>query len=110
AGRAGDLYGRARLFILGLALFGLASLAAGLAPNEFILNIARAFMGFGAGFLNPQTVGLVQQYFQGEQRGRAFGLFGSMVGVSVAIGPVLGGTLIAVLGPDLGWRSAFLIN
>lgn len=110
AGRAGDLYGRARLFILGLALFGLASLGAGLAPNELILNIARAFMGFGAGFLNPQTVGLVQQYFQGEQRGRAFGLFGSMVGVSVAIGPVLGGVLIAVLGPDLGWRSAFLIN
>src|SRR5690625_3030579 len=110
AGRAGDLYGRARLFILGLALFGLASLAAGLAPNELILNIARAFMGFGAGFLNPQPVGVVQQCFQGEQRGRAFGLFGSMVGVSVAIGPVLGGTLIAVLGPDLGWRSAFLIN
>src|SRR5690625_551356 len=110
AGRAGDLYGRARLFILGLSLFGLASLVAGFAPNEWVLNIARVFMGFGSGFLNPQTVGLVQQYFQGEQRGRAFGMFGAMVGVSVAIGPVLGGVLIAVLGPDWGWRSAFLIN
>src|SRR5690625_3080678 len=110
AGRAGDLYGRARLFILGLSLFGLASLAAGLAPNELVLNIARVFMGFGSGFLNPQTVGLIQQYFQGEQRGRAFGMFGSMVGVSVAIGPVLGGALIALLGPDWGWRAAFLIN
>lgn len=110
AGRAGDLYGRARLFILGVALFGLASLAAGLAPSELVLNIARAFMGFGSGLLNPQTVGLIQQYFQGEQRGRAFGLFGSIVGVSVAIGPVLGGGLIAILGPDWGWRSAFLIN
>ncbi|MGC0142104.1 MFS transporter [Pseudactinotalea sp. Z1732] len=110
AGRAGDLYGRARLFLAGLVLFGLASLAASLAPNEMVLNIARVFMGFGSGFLNPQTVGLVQQFFQGEQRGRAFGLFGSIVGVSVAIGPILGGGLIALLGPDWGWRAAFLIN
>lgn len=110
AGRAGDIYGRARLFIFGVAMFGLASLAAGLAPNELVLNAARVFMGFGSGFLNPQTIGLIQQYFQGEQRGRAFGLFGSIVGVSVAIGPVLGGTLIAVLGPDWGWRASFLIN
>ena len=110
AGRAGDLYGRARLFILGVAVFGLASLAAGFAPNELVLNIARVFMGFGSGFLNPQTVGLIQQYFRGEQRGRAFGMFGSIVGVSVAIGPVLGGALIAVLGLDWGWRAAFLIN
>lgn len=110
AGRAGDLYGRARLFVLGVGLFGLASLLAGLAPNELVLNIARIFMGFGSGFLNPQTVGLIQQYFQGEQRGRAFGLFGSVVGVSVAIGPLLGGLLIELLGAEWGWRSSFLIN
>jgi EmrB/QacA subfamily drug resistance transporter len=110
AGRAGDLFGRARLFVLGVGLFGLASLVAGLAPDVMVLNIARLFMGFGSGLLNPQTVGFIQQYFQGEQRGRAFGLFGSVVGISVAIGPVLGGALIALLGPEWGWRSSFLIN
>ncbi|GAA4282924.1 MFS transporter [Brevibacterium daeguense] len=110
AGRAGDLFGRAKLFVLGVGLFGLASLVAGLAPDVVVLNIARVFMGFGSGFLNPQTVGFIQQYFKGEQRGRAFGLFGSVVGISVAIGPVLGGALIAMFGPEWGWRASFLIN
>lgn len=110
AGRAGDLFGRGRLFVAGVGLFGVASLVAGLAPDVVVLNIARVFMGFGSGLLNPQTVGLIQQGFQGEQRGRAFGLFGSVVGVSVAIGPVLGGALIELLGPEWGWRSSFLIN
>lgn len=110
AGRAGDLFGRAPMFVAGVALFGLSSLVAGFAPNEVVLNIARVVMGFGSGFLNPQTVGLIQQYFQGAQRGRAFGLFGAVVGISVAIGPVLGGVLVALLGADWGWRSSFLIN
>lgn len=110
AGRAGDVYGRAKLFVLGVGLFGLGSLMAGLAPDELVLNVARVFMGFGSSFINPQTVGLIQQYFQGEQRARAFGVFGSAVGVSVAIGPVLGGSLIAIFGADWGWRLSFLIN
>lgn len=110
AGRAGDLFGRAPMFIVGVALFGLASLVAGFAPNTFVLNVARVVMGLGSGFLNPQTVGLIQQYFQGAQRGRAFGMFGAVVGISVAIGPVLGGALVALLGADWGWRASFLIN
>lgn len=110
AGRAGDLFGRAPMFVVGVALFGLSSLVAGFAPNEVVLNIARVTMGIGSGFLNPQTVGLIQQYFQGAQRGRAFGMFGAVVGISVAIGPVLGGVLVALLGADWGWRSSFLIN
>lgn len=110
AGRAGDVYGRGRLFVAGLALFGLGSLASGLAPTGLALDASRIVMGFGSGLLNPQTVGFIQQYFTGGRRARAFAAFGSIVGVSVAIGPVLGGSLIALLGPDWGWRVTFLIN
>lgn len=109
-GRAGDVLGRGRLFVLGVVVFALASLAAGFAPNALVLNIARVFMGLGSGLLNPQTVGLIQQYFHGAARGRAFGVFGSVVGVSVAIGPVLGGLFIALAGAEWGWRLAFLVN
>lgn len=110
AGRAGDLFGRGKLFIAGLAVFGLSSLLSGIAPNPFVLNIARLLMGVGSGLLNPQVIGLIQQYFSGASRGRAFGLMGSVVGVSVALGPTLGGVLIRVFGDDLGWRMSFLIN
>ncbi|QZE27258.1 MFS transporter [Brevibacterium casei] len=110
AGRAGDVFGRAQLFIAGVSLFGISSLVAGLAPDPLTLNIARVLMGFGSGLLNPQVVGLLQKYFQGPQRGRAFGLMGTIVGLSVAIGPVLGGVFIAVFGLDWGWRASFLVN
>lgn len=110
AGRAGDLWGRGRLFIAGLIVFGLSSLAAGIASDPVTLSIARAVTGVSAGMLNPQTVGFLQQHFSGAQRGRAFGLYGGVVGIAVAIGPVLGGGLIAVLGPELGWRISFLVN
>ncbi|GAA1938369.1 MFS transporter [Brevibacterium antiquum] len=110
AGRAGDVFGRGQLFMIGVGLFGLASLVAGIAPGALTLNIARVFMGLGSGLLNPQVVGLLQQYFQGPQRGRAFGLMGTTVGLSVATGPVLGGVFIALFGPELGWRAAFLVN
>lgn len=110
AGRAGDLFGRAQLFVLGVGLFGLAALLAGLAPGPTVLNIARLLMGLGSGLLNPQAVAMIQQYFHGEMRGRAFGMFGLVVGMSVAVGPVLGGLLVQILGEDWGWRSSFLVN
>ena len=110
AGRAGDTYGRARLFVAGLVLFGLGALLSGLAVNGLMLVLARFVMGFGSGLLNPQTVGFIQQFFDGPRRARAFASFGSVVGVSVAIGPVLGGGLIALAGPDWGWRWTFLVN
>ncbi|WP_298053761.1 MFS transporter [uncultured Paenalcaligenes sp.] len=110
AGRAGDLMGRGGLFMLGVGIFTVSSIAAGFAPDADWLNIARFAQGVGSGFLNPQGVGMIQQYFKGAERGRAFGLFGTTVGVSVAIGPVLGGLLIQLGGPDLGWRLTFLIN
>ncbi|MGO2863725.1 MAG: MFS transporter [Brevibacterium sp.] len=110
AGRAGDVFGRGQLFMMGVGLFGLSSLVAGIAPGSLTLNIARVLMGLGSGLLNPQVVGLLQQYFQGPQRGRAFGMMGTTVGLSVAIGPVLGGILITIFGEDFGWRASFLVN
>src|SRR5690554_3595743 len=110
AGRAGDLMGRGGFFILGVLLFTLSSIAAGLAPDAQWLNTARFVQGVGSGLLNPQGVGMIQQYFRGSERGRAFGFFGTTVGVSVAIGPILGGMLIELGGAEIGWRLTFLIN
>lgn len=110
AGRAGDLMGRGGFFILGVSLFTLASIAAGLAPDTDWLNAARFVQGVGSGFLNPQGIGLIQQYFRGPERARAFGFFGTSVGLSVAIGPVVGGLLIELGGAEIGWRLTFLIN
>ena len=110
AGRAGDVMGRGRLFVIGMLLFGAGSLASGLATDVVTLNLARVVMGVGSGLLNPQVTGMIQQYYTGEARGRAFGLFGAVIGVSVALGPVLSGGFIGWLGDDWGWRASFLIN
>lgn len=110
AGRAGDIFGRGPLFIAGVAIFTAASIACALAGDATTLNIARAVQGIGSGLLNPQGVGMVQQYFRGAERARAFGYFGAAVGVSVAIGPLLGGVLIDAGGPVDGWRWTFFVN
>lgn len=110
AGRAGDIYGRGPLFMTGVAVFTLSSVASGLAQDANLLNVARAFQGIGSGLLNPQTVGMIQQHFRGAERGRAFGYFGAAVGVSVAVGPLLGGLLINAFGMQHGWRWVFFVN
>lgn len=110
AGRAGDMFGRGGFFLLGVGVFTLASIGAGLAPDAEWLKFARLMQGLGSGLLNPQGLGMIQQYFKGEDRGRAFGYLGTTVGFSVAVGPILGGLLIKFGGIDLGWRLTFLIN
>lgn len=110
AGRAGDIMGRGGLFILGVFIFSLSSILAGFAPNSTWLNIARFIQGVASGIINPQGLGMIQEYFKGAERGRAFGFFGTTVGASVAIGPVLGGLIIEIGGVDIGWRLTFLIN
>src|SRR5690625_3368933 len=110
AGRAGDIMGRGGLFLVGAALFTASSVAAGLAPDPNWLNGARFAQGFGSGLMTPQGVGMIQQYFHGADRARAFGYFGTAVGVSLAVGPALGGFLIQLGGPDFGWRLTFLVN
>ncbi len=110
AGRAGDIMGRGGLFLIGVTIFTAASVAAGMAPDAEWLNLARFAQGIGSGLLNPQGLGMIQHYFRGEERGRAFGYLGTAIGLSIAVGPVLGGFLIELGGPDLGWRLTFLVN
>ena len=109
-GRLGDAYGRRRLMLVGLALFIASSAAVGFAPNAALVVLARLAQGASAGLLTPQNSGLIQQLFRGPERGRAFGIFGLTVSVSSAIGPVLGGLIIAVAGEENGWRWLFLVN
>lgn len=110
AGRAGDIYGRGMLFMVGVAVFTGTSAWAGLASDPLWLNIARAAQGVGSGLISPQAVGMIQQFFRGAERGRAFGVFGAVVGASVAVGPVLGGLLIEAFGVVHGWRWVFFVN
>lgn len=110
AGRAGDLWGRKPLFITGILVFALGSLGSGLAGDPLVLNLARVLTGLGSGLLNPQIIGIIQNVFHGRARGRAYGLFGTVVGLGVAIGPTFGGIIINALGPDWGWRATFLVN
>lgn len=109
AGRAGDVLGRGTVFLGGLGLFVLGSVACGLAPTPALLNLARVAQGVGAGVFNPQIPGMIQQYFAGPARAKAFALFGMVISVAVAVGPLLAGGVIGWLGPDLGWRASFLV-
>lgn len=110
AGRAGDLFGHGRVFVLGVALFTLASVVATAAPSAVVLNLSRVLMGVGAGLFNPQVMGMIQHLYPGQERARAFGIYGAVVSVGAAIGPVIGGALLSWLPPDIGWRATFAIN
>ena len=109
-GRLGDAHGRRRLMTIGLIGFVVSSAAVGLAPNAAAIVLARLVQGASAGLLTPQNSGLIQQLFRGAERGRAFGMFGFTVAVASAAGPLIGGSLIGLLGEEDGWRSLFLIN
>jgi EmrB/QacA subfamily drug resistance transporter len=110
AGRLGDIRSRRLMFVVGLSAFTLASLLCALAPDVTTLVIARILQGVAAGIQMPQVLGLIQQLFQGEERARAFGLFGAVVGVATAFGPTVGGLLIQLGGPEDGWRLLFWMN
>jgi len=110
AGRLGDDHGRRRMFQIGVATFAGTSLLAGIAPSAPVLIAARVLQGLAGGLINPQVSGLVQQLFRSEERGRAFGVLGTTVGVGTALGPIVGGALISLGGPHLGWRLVFFVN
>jgi EmrB/QacA subfamily drug resistance transporter len=106
-GRLADLYGRRLLFILGLALFSLASLAGGLAPSGTWLILTRAAQGLGAALVAPAALSLITTTFaEGAARNKAFGLVGALASAGFAVGAILGGLLTA--GP--GWRWVMFVN
>lgn len=105
--RAGDILGRRRMFVTGLAIFATSSLLIGLAPSATWLIVARAVQGLGSAILAPSTLALLQTHFTaGAERNRAIALYASAAGVSASIGLVLGG----ILADWLSWRVGFFIN
>lgn len=110
AGKLGDRIGRSRMFVIALLAFTVASVLAGAAQGATWLVAARLLQGTAGGLLNPQILGLMQQEFREHERGKAFGAFGAVVGISTAIGPLLGGLIIQLAGSEHGWRWVFLVN
>ncbi|MFD9061368.1 MFS transporter [Kitasatospora purpeofusca] len=109
-GRLGDIFGRRRLFVVGAAAFAVTSLACGLAPGAWSLVAARAAQGASAALLIPQVLGTITAATHGARRGRALSVYGAVGGISVVIGQVLGGMLVAADLFGTGWRSVFLLN
>jgi EmrB/QacA subfamily drug resistance transporter len=111
-GRLADLYGRRRIFIVGVLLFAVASLVGGFAANEVMLLGARGFQGLGAALASPAALALITTTFPaGRERNRAFAVYAAMAGVGAAVGLILGGWLTGldpILGLE-GWRYTFLI-
>src|SRR3954447_2376215 len=106
AGSLADLYGRKRLFIIGVVLFTIASAACGAANDALFLIIARGVQGLGGAIMFATALALISQEFHGRERGTAFGLWGATIGAAVAIGPLAGGALT----DWLSWRWIFLVN
>jgi EmrB/QacA subfamily drug resistance transporter len=110
AGRLGDALGRRRMYLIALAAFVLTSALSGAAPNATLLIAARLLQGAAGGMLTPQNTGLIQELFRGGERGRAFGFMGAAVGLSTAVGPVIGGLILTAFAGPGGWRWVFYVN
>ncbi len=106
AGALADRYGRRRMFVIGLAGFGLASLACGLAPTMEVLILSRLVQGAFGAVLVPTSLALINATFEGPERGRAFGMWAAATSALTLAGPPLGGFLV----DTVGWQVAFLIN
>jgi EmrB/QacA subfamily drug resistance transporter len=106
AGALADLFGRRRLFVIGIVLFTIASAACGIANDPLFLIIGRGAQGIGGAAMFATALALISQEFHGKERGTAFGIWGATIGLAVAIGPLVGGMLTSWLS----WRWIFLVN
>src|SRR6202165_2916018 len=105
-GSAADLYGRRRIFLLGIAIFTAASIACGLAPDITVLVASRAVQGLGAALLTPASLAMLGATFDAHERSHAIGLWAGVGALTAAAGPVLGGWL----GAQGAWGGIFLLN
>src|SRR3954447_18905585 len=105
-GKLGDYYGRRRMFIVGLAIFTLSSLACGFAPNAGFLIGMRAVQGAGSALMNPATLSIITATFAPSERGRAIGIWAGVSAMALSIGPLLGGLIV----DNLNWNWIFFVN
>jgi EmrB/QacA subfamily drug resistance transporter len=105
-GSLADLFGRRLIFVIGVAIFTVASLLCGLAGTPAMLNLSRALQGIGGAFMFSTALALLASAYQGRDRGTAFGVWGAVTGASVAVGPLVGG----VLTDGIGWEAIFFVN
>jgi EmrB/QacA subfamily drug resistance transporter len=105
-GKLGDLYGRRRIFVVGLSVFTLSSLACGLAPTAGFLIGARAVQGIGAALMNPATLSIITATFPPRQRGQAIGIWAGVSALALAIGPLCGGLIV----DHINWNWIFFVN
>jgi EmrB/QacA subfamily drug resistance transporter len=112
-GRFGDLWGRRKLFVGGMVLFTLGSLACGLAPSIYLLIAFRVVQGVGGAAMMPSTLSIIAAVFPADKRGAAMGVWGGVSGLASGLGPVLGGIIVQyVAWPSVAasWRWVFLVN
>src|SRR5436305_11144581 len=102
-GKLGDMYGRRRIFVVGLAIFTLASLACGLASSIGLLIAARAVQGVGSALMNPATLSIITATFAPKQRGQAIGIWAGVSALALAIGPLVGG----LITQNINWNWIF---
>jgi EmrB/QacA subfamily drug resistance transporter len=110
AGRLGDRVGHKWVFFAGIALFTVASFTCGLAQTDTELIVSRVIQGLAGGIFVPSVTAYIQLLFQGKSRGKAFAIMGAVIGVSSALGPIIGGLIIQAFGEENGWRLVFWVN
>src|SRR5581483_3174575 len=109
-GRLGDLFGRRRMFLVGVVGFTAASAACGLAPNTGMLVAARLVQGLAGAMMIPQGLGVISEVFPPDELPKAFGLFGPVMGSAALVGPIIGGALVSLNLLGDAWRPVFLVN